>query len=152
MPSLRALALLLTLSWPSLVFCQEYAPPTPDKPAWGIVEEYDEIVLVHIREKHIWKGRERQPYIYESIRVYFGRNGKIIADRYWREGMQYSQVDGKWIIFWTDGSWPDIDRVIISKSLSELHFERTVRNGDGSTSMEWWNQGQRMTDLESPPE
>ena len=148
--SLRALALLLALSSPSIAFCQEYAPAPPEKPAWGIVEEYDEVVVATMETRYYWKNYPARTDI--SSRIYFGRNGKIIADRYLSDQHQFSQVDGKWIVFWRDGSWPDVDRVIITKSLGELRLKRVIREDEQTSSPEWWMQGNRMTDLESPPE
>lgn len=111
---------------------------------------------------------ENVPYVYEEydtvhfsrmfnddridvVKVYFFRDGKLIADRLyqedWNTWLIYAEGDSIYITF---NDYSNANRVVKCKSIDLYTFQYEPDNSnDGG---QWWAQGRRMADLKQPQE
>lgn len=110
-----------------------------DEPLPLVHEAYDAVVVVHERsESRAW----------EVSRVYFLRQGRVIADRILCEDMLWSSADGRFLLVWND--YGNCQRVISTRAVTELQLELDEADGKSNDSAPWWGMGRRMTDLRAP--
>lgn len=114
----------------------------PSVKAELVEERYDEISVVHklATDQRNW----------EVHRVYFYRNGRVIADRILTEDMNWSRRGADFVLFWND--YGSCHRVVRAKCLSEITIERASDYDSRGEAIPWWGMGRRMTDLQAPPD
>lgn len=110
-----------------------------DEPLPLVHEAYDAVVVVHERsESRAW----------EVSRVYFLRQGRVIADRILCEDMLWSAADGRFLLVWND--YGNCQRVITTRAVTEVQLELDDADGKSNDSAPWWGMARRMTDLRAP--
>lgn len=113
-----------------------------EAPSPLVVERYDAMIVVHelASEQRNW----------EIHRVYFIRDGKIIADRILTEDMLPSTDGPDFVLFWND--YGSCHRLVRSRVHIEFTVEQSTDFDSRGEAVPWWGMFRRMTDLAPPPE
>jgi hypothetical protein len=110
-----------------------------DEPLPVVEETYEAVWMVHERsESRSW----------EVSRLYFIRQGRVIADRIVCDDMLWSAAEGKFILCWND--YGNCQRVVRTSTLKEMSVDLDDLDARSTDSAPWWGMGRRMTDLEAP--
>lgn len=110
-----------------------------DEPLPLVEETYEAVWLVHERsESRSW----------EVSRLYFIRQGRVIADRIVCDDMLWSTEAGQFVLCWND--YGNCQRVVRTRTLKEVSVDLDDLDARSSDSAPWWGMGRRMTDLEAP--
>lgn len=78
-------------------------------------------------------------------KVFFVRNGRVVADRLLVDRMVWSCQDGRFAVAWDDYARTCAHRIITADTMTRV----TVDGWEASTN-EWWNMANLGTDLKQP--
>lgn len=117
---------------------------------WPVAADEDEALpLVEETYEAVWMVHERsESRSWEVSRLYFIRQGRVIADRIVCDDMLWSTEAGQFVLCWND--YGNCQRVVRTRTLKEVSVDLDDLDARSSDSAPWWGMGRRMTDLEAP--
>jgi hypothetical protein len=104
----------------------------------GIQERYDMILVIDVIPP--------APSTYTYRRIYFCRNGKIIARRYDSGQFTWTTNGRDFLLSFEDYGWPSVDRLIHTRGLVFMASDEDPEAQDAN----WWGARNIATDLEAP--
>lgn len=115
----------------------------------AVADEEESLPLVQETYEAVWMVHERsESRSWEVSRLYFIRQGRVIADRIVCDDMLWSTEAGQFVLCWND--YGNCQRVVRTRTLKEVSVDLDDLDARSSDTAPWWGMGRRMTDLEAP--